>query len=80
MYTQEDYLQLSGLQHFAFCTLRGNFLARVSGESSGNVLLRRMQYRMADDLAQCKPLQAKLCHIMDSEREQPSILLSGRPV
>ncbi|MEA4912389.1 MAG: type I-C CRISPR-associated endonuclease Cas1c [Oscillospiraceae bacterium] len=33
----------------AFCTPRGRFLARVSGESSGNVLLRRAQYRMADD-------------------------------
>lgn len=36
----------------AFCTPRGKFLARVTGESSGNVLLRRMQYRMADDPAQ----------------------------
>lgn len=33
----------------AFCTPRGRFLARVNGESSGNVLLRREQYRMADD-------------------------------
>ena len=29
----------------AFCTPRGRFLARVSGESSGNVLLQRTQYR-----------------------------------
>lgn len=34
----------------AFCTPRGRFLARVCGESSGNVLLRREQYRAADDL------------------------------
>lgn len=33
----------------SFCTPRGKFLARVCGESSGNVLLRRMQYRVADD-------------------------------
>ena len=33
----------------AFCTPRGRFLARVSGENSGNVLLRREQYRIADD-------------------------------
>lgn len=33
----------------AFCTPRGRFLARVCGESSGNVLLRRQQYRCADD-------------------------------
>lgn len=33
----------------AFCTPRGKFLARVTGESNGNVLLRRMQYRMADN-------------------------------
>ena len=39
----------------SFCTPRGKFLARVSGESSGNVLLRRMQYRMADN-----PLQSCL--------------------
>lgn len=33
----------------AFCTPRGKFLARVGGESNGNVLLRRRQYRAADD-------------------------------
>ena len=37
----------------AFCTPRGRFLARVTGESSGNVLLRRTQYRTADDPAPC---------------------------
>jgi len=37
----------------AFCTPRGKFLARVCGESHGNVLLRRTQYRIADDPAQC---------------------------
>ena len=36
----------------AFCTPRGRFLARVCGESNGNVLLRRTQYRTADDPAQ----------------------------
>ncbi len=36
----------------AFCTPRGRFLARTCGESSGNVLLRRKQYRIADDPAQ----------------------------
>lgn len=33
----------------AFCTPRGRFLARVCGANSGNVLLRRAQYRAADD-------------------------------
>ncbi len=33
----------------AFCKPSGKFLARVCGESSGNVLLRRKQYRDADD-------------------------------
>ena len=37
----------------AFCTPRGRFLARVCGESSGNVLLRRTQYRAADDPVRC---------------------------
>lgn len=36
----------------AFCSPQGRFLARVCGESNGNVLLRRTQYRAADDLAQ----------------------------
>ena len=37
----------------AFCTPRGRFLARVCGEGNGNVLLRRTQYRTADDPGQC---------------------------
>ena len=36
----------------AFCTPNGRFLARITGESQGNVLLRRQQYRTADDPAQ----------------------------
>lgn len=32
-----------------FCSPRGKFLARTSGISRGNVLLRRSQYRCADD-------------------------------
>ena len=35
----------------AFCSPHGRFLARTCGESSGNVLLRREQYRIADDPA-----------------------------
>ncbi len=37
----------------SFCTPRGRFLARVTGESRGNVLLRRTQYRVADDPGPC---------------------------
>ncbi len=37
----------------AFCSSMGKFLARVCGEGNGNVLLRRSQYRIADDPAQC---------------------------
>lgn len=33
----------------SFLTEYGRFLARVHGETNGNVLLRRQQYRMADD-------------------------------
>ncbi len=35
----------------SFLTEYGRFLARVQGPVSGNVLLRRQQYRLADDLA-----------------------------
>lgn len=36
----------------SFCTPRGKFLARSCGRSNGNVLLRRQQYRVADDPAE----------------------------
>lgn len=40
---------------FCFLTPGGRFLARVSGENRGNVLLRRTQYRAADEpLASCR--------------------------
>lgn len=35
-----------------FCTPGGKFLARTCGVSRGNVLLRRSQYRCADDVAE----------------------------
>jgi CRISP-associated protein Cas1 len=35
----------------SFCSIRDRFLARVQGRVSGNVLLRRTQYRWADDAA-----------------------------
>ena len=38
--------------NLCFLTPKGKFLARVSGENPGNVLLRRTQYRIADDEAQ----------------------------
>jgi CRISPR-associated protein Cas1 len=37
----------------AFLTERGRFLARVEGPVRGNVLLRREQYRRADDAERC---------------------------
>lgn len=42
----------------SFLTPNGKFLARVEGPQSGNVLLRRRQYRMADDENK-KPVLAK---------------------
>ena len=35
----------------SFCAPSGRFLARTVGEENGNVLLRREQYRIADDPA-----------------------------
>ncbi len=40
----------------SFLTEQGRFLARVSGPVSGNVLLRRQQYRMADDGGRALPI------------------------
>ena len=36
---------------FAFCTPQGRYLARIAGVTNGNVLLRREQYRIADEQA-----------------------------
>lgn len=44
-----------------FCTPRGRFLARTSGISRGNVLLRRHQYRSADDpMESCRIARAMI--------------------
>jgi CRISPR-associated protein Cas1 len=40
----------------SFLTPNGRFLARVEGPRTGNVLLRRTQYRMADDPARTVPV------------------------
>ena len=37
----------------SFCTPHGKFLAAATGFAPGNVLLRREQYRRADDLVAC---------------------------
>lgn len=37
----------------SFLTESGKFLARVTGPTTGNVLLRRQQYRLADDVEAC---------------------------
>lgn len=55
-----------------FCTEHGRFLARVSGRVSGNVLLRRRQYRMADDEAAC--LQIALALVLGKVLNQRTVL------
>jgi CRISPR-associated protein Cas1 len=40
----------------SFLQPNGRFLARVEGQRSGNVLLRRAQYRIADDPARALPV------------------------
>ena len=52
-YKEEDFLQFSGLQHFRFCRWQWA-LIHVENQlaENGNVLLRRMQYRAADDSVQ----------------------------
>lgn len=54
----------------------GRFLARVCGESSGNVLLRRQQYRMADDKQQSCMLAR--CFVTGKLYNSRSVLERGR--
>ena len=71
-----------------FCTPRGRFLARSQGEWNGNVLLRRTQYRLADDPAEfhhvagSRQAQGRRKHPQAPDREQvptafPEALLMG---
>ena len=43
-----------------FFTPNGRFLARVEGPVSGNVLLRRQQYRVSDDPERCAAIVRNL--------------------
>jgi len=40
----------------SFLSPNGRYLARVQGPTSGNVLLRREQYRRADQISECTPI------------------------
>lgn len=65
---------------FCFLNPLGKFLARVCGESRGNVLLRKEQYRLSDDedascrISQCMII-GKICNarltLMRAQREHP---------
>ncbi len=44
---------VSECRELVFMSRSGRFLARAEGEVNGNVLLRRRQYRVADDQDQC---------------------------
>lgn len=46
-----------GIQ-FSFCKPNGRFLCRIGGVSQGNVLLRRSQYRVADQESACVRIAA----------------------
>ena len=64
-----------------FCTPTGRFLARSVGEENGNVLLRRMQYRAADDPAQSCRIARNMISITASCRAEifrlPTAVLSS---
>jgi CRISP-associated protein Cas1 len=66
----------------SFMGMNGRFLARVQGPVSGNVLLRRQQYRSADDSAQAAGIAAavvaaKIANsrtaLLRANRDHPSV-------
>lgn len=59
----------------SFLTEYGRFLARVSGPLSGNVLLRRKQYRLADNERECVALAVNF--IIGKIVNSRSVLLRG---
>lgn len=61
----------------SFLSENGRFLARVEGSVSGNVHLRRRQYRMADDLAESAALAR--CMLLGKAANARTVLLrAGR--
>jgi len=55
----------------SFLTEQGKFLARVTGPVSGNVLLRRQQYRMADGADGALPAVRTIVAAADEGRANP---------
>lgn len=58
-----------------YLTPQGRFLARVEGPVSGNVLLRREQYRRSDDPAQCAAIVRNL--LIGKLHNQRAVLARG---
>ena len=59
----------------SFLTENGRFLAKVQGPVSGNVLLRREQYRRADDLQTSS--QISPCDVDRKDRKLPDSAPAG---
>lgn len=58
-----------------YLTSQGRFLARVEGPVSGNVLLRREQYRRSDDTARCAAIVRHL--LIGKLHNQRAVLARG---
>lgn len=58
-----------------YLTAQGRFLARVEGPVSGNVLLRREQYRRSDDSARCVAIVRNL--LIGKIQNQRAVLARG---
>lgn len=58
-----------------YLTPQGRFLARVEGPVSGNVLLRRAQYRLSDDPARCARIVRHL--LVGKLHNQRAVLARG---
>ncbi|WP_428940591.1 type I-C CRISPR-associated endonuclease Cas1c [Fontivita pretiosa] len=59
----------------SFMSRQGRFLARVSGFTSGNVLLRRQQYRAADDPGHCAAIARAM--VLGKIANSRQVLLRG---
>lgn len=58
-----------------YLTMQGRFLARVEGPVSGNVLLRRAQYRCSDDPTRCAAIVRNL--LVGKIHNQRAVLARG---
>ena len=69
-FDEEEYLQLSGLQHLAFCRRQWALIHIENQWAENERTVENSVFECLLDAAQCKQLQHKLLEIMDERQDR----------